>query len=125
MTTEEQILECEKLLLIAIKNSDTTTLEKLMHDDLVFNIPTGQTITKEMDLQNYSFGVMKIINIEASDYLIKTIENDAIVTVTIDLEATYAEQKIKGVFRYLRIWKNTNSTWKIIAGSGIQMSKGY
>lgn len=121
MTINEQILECEGKLLNAIKNSNISDLEKLLHDDLVFNIPTGLTITKEMDLQNYISGIMKVDNIEASNYVIKRIENDVIVTVIINLKARYAGQKIEGSFKYLRIWKIIDNSWKIIAGSSIKI----
>lgn len=121
MTIEQQILECEGKLLIAIKNGNVSTLERLLHEDLVFNIPTGQTISKEMDLLNYRSGMMKVDNIEANNYLIKKIGDNVIVTVIVSLKATYAENKIEGIFRYLRIWKYINNSWQIIAGSGIQV----
>lgn len=46
MTPEEQIMECESKLLEAMKSGDIKVLDQLLHDKLVFNIPTGQTITK-------------------------------------------------------------------------------
>lgn len=121
MTTEEQVLDCEKMLLSAMKNSDIITLDELIHDDLIFNIPTGQTITKEMDIQNYRSGIMTVEKIIPTDYLIKKVEDCVVVTVTIDLEITFDQQNVKGKFKYLRIWKNSNNSWKIIAGSGFQI----
>jgi hypothetical protein len=43
MTQEDQIVQCEKRLLEAVKTSDIKVLDELFHDNLVFNIPTGQT----------------------------------------------------------------------------------
>ena len=45
MTKVDQIIECEKRLLQAIQYADIHTLQALLHDSLVFNIPTGITIT--------------------------------------------------------------------------------
>ncbi|WP_026461275.1 nuclear transport factor 2 family protein [Adhaeribacter aquaticus] len=121
MTQEEQIIACENRLLDAIKNSDTHTLDELLHDSLIFNIPTGQTITKEMDIENYRSGIMTVNDISATDQMIKTIENISTVVVTIHLKAKYADQIIDGKFRYLRVWQLFNNSWQIIAGSGFQI----
>lgn len=121
MTQEEQLIDCENRLLAAIRNADLTALDELLHDDLVFNIPTGQTITKEMDIENYRSGRMIVYAITASDQSIKTIETISTVVVTIHLKAKYVDQIIEGKFRYLRVWKQFNNSWKIIAGSGFQL----
>lgn len=121
MTQEEQIIDCENRLLDAMKNGDTNTLNELLHDSLIFNIPTGQTITKEMDIENYRSGIMTVNEISTTDRMIKTIENITTVVVTIHLKAKYADQIIDGKFRYLRVWQLFNNSWKIIAGSGFQI----
>ena len=51
MTQEEHIIDSETRLLNAMKASDIEVLDELLHDDLIFNIPTGQTITKPMDIE--------------------------------------------------------------------------
>jgi hypothetical protein len=121
MTQEEQIIDCENRLLEAIKVGDIKILDELLHDSLIFNIPTGQTITKEMDIENYRSGIMTVYDISATDRTIKTIENIATVAVTVHLKAKYADQIIDGKFRYLRVWKLFYNSWKIIAGSGVQI----
>jgi ketosteroid isomerase-like protein len=121
MTSEEQIIDCENRLLSAIKNGDINTLDELFHDGLIFNIPTGQTITKEMDIENYRSGFMTVYDILATDQIIKTIENISTVVITIHLKAKYADKIIDGKFRYLQVWKQFNNSWKIIAGSGFQI----
>lgn len=121
MTQDEQIIDCEKRLLEALKTGDIQVLDELLHDDLLFNIPTGQTITKEMDIENYRSGIMTVYDISASDRTIKTNENMSTVVVTVCLKAKYADQIIDGKFRYLRVWKLTDYSWKVIAGSGVQI----
>jgi ketosteroid isomerase-like protein len=121
MTQKEQTIDCENSLLNAIRNADINTLDRLLHDSLIFNIPTGQTITKEMDIENYRSGIMVVYDISATDQIIKTIENISTVVVTIHLKAKYADQIIDGKFRYLRVWKLFDNSWKVIAGSGFQI----
>jgi hypothetical protein len=74
-----------------------------------------------MDIDNYRSGIMTVYDISATDQTIKTIENTSIVAITIALKAKYADQMIDGRFRYLRIWKQFDNSWKIIAGSGFQI----
>jgi ketosteroid isomerase-like protein len=120
MTQDEQINECEKRLMEALKIGDIKVLDELLHDNLIFNIPTGQTITKSMDIENYRSGIMKVSEIVATDQIINTIDNISTVAVTLQLEAKYAGQIIEGKFRYLRVWKLVENSWKVIAGSGFQ-----
>lgn len=119
MITGEQILECEKRLLEAMKNGDFKVLDELLHENLIFNIPTGQTITKSMDIENYKSGMMKVSELLATDQMIKSIDDETFtVAVTIYLNGKYSNQIIDGKFRYLRVWKLFNNSWKVIAGSG-------
>lgn len=117
MTQEEQIIECENRLAEAMKAGNVKVLDELLHDSLVFNIPNGQTITKAMDLESYSSGNMTVYDILATDRTITTIDSVSTVVVTIHLNAKYADQAIDNNFRFLRIWKLCNDSWKIIAGS--------
>lgn len=121
MTPQEQIIICENRLFEAMKMCDTKVLDELIHDSLIFNIPSGHTITKTMDLENYRSGILTVYDILATDQVIRTIENISTVAVTVYLKAKYADQIIEGKFRYLRVWKMINNSWEIIAGSGVQI----
>jgi hypothetical protein len=121
MTQEELIMEREHRLLEAMKTGDIKILDELLHDNLIFNIPTGHTITKQMDLDNYRSGIMTVSEIVTTDQIIKSIGDIFTVAVTVDLKAKYADQMIDGKFRYLRVWKLIDNSWKVIAGSGFQI----
>lgn len=121
MSKEEHIIKCEDSLIEAMKIGNISTLDDLLHDDLIFNFPTGITITKSMDLENYWSGVMSVYDIDIHDRTIKIIEDCAIVLLTFQLKAKYNEQIIDNTFRYLRVWKFHENTWQIIAGSGFHV----
>ena len=121
MTQEEQIVDCENRLLEAMRTGDIGVLDELLHEKLIFNITTGQTITKVMDIENYRSGKMAVYDISAKDQIIQIIENVSIVAVTIHLNAKYANQIIEGKFRYLRIWRLFDNSWKVIAGCGFEI----
>jgi hypothetical protein len=92
-----------------------------LHDDLLFHIPNGQTITKAMDLESYKSGNMSVHEIFSEEPLIHVIEDTAVVSVIIKLKGKYIDQSIDGKFRYLRVWKQSGNDWKVIAGSCIQL----
>jgi hypothetical protein len=121
MTQEEQIIECENRLLEALTTGDIKVFDELLHDNLIFNIPTGQTITKAMDIDNYRSGILTVSEILATDQIIKSIDDISTVAVTLYLKAKYADQIVDGKFRYLRVWKLVENSWKVIAGSGFQI----
>ncbi|BDD11404.1 hypothetical protein FUAX_38360 (plasmid) [Fulvitalea axinellae] len=116
-----QIIELEGRLAEAMIKSDINTLDYLLHDDLLFVIPTGQTVTKEMDLSNFRSGNLNIKNITSNNQQVRLIKNCAIVSVEIDLEGSFLEEEIKGKFKYIRIWKSFDDTWKVIGGAGVSL----
>lgn len=118
MTYKEEIEKLETKLLSALQNRDVKVMKKLLHDNLLFNLPSGQTVTKEIDLGNLQSGIITIKEIKAFDQIITTIDDTAIVTVTYNLKADLSGNSIDGNFRYLRVWKRFQDGWKVIAGSG-------
>lgn len=119
---KEIVVTAEIELLTAIRNSDISVLEQILHDDLLFNMPDGQTITKEFDLQSYRSGKMKVDSLEASDQIINIIDNIAVVAVTVSLKGTYDNNSINAVLKYIRVWKEFESGLKVIAGSCVQLA---
>ncbi|MDB5014442.1 MAG: hypothetical protein JWQ25_2644 [Daejeonella sp.] len=120
----EQIEACEERLLHAFEVNDLLAFDELLHDDLLFNMPNGQTITKAIDLESHRLGNLKIGSIAASEQVINVINDHAIVCVTIKMTGTYLDQLIDGKFRYQRIWKSIDDDrWKIIAGSCIEVKE--
>ena len=115
------IVNAEIELLAAIKNADVLALEKFLHDDLLFNLPDGQTITKEFDLDSYRSGKMKIEVLEASDQIISVIGDTAVVGVTILLRGKYDDKPLDGIFRYGRVWKQFDENVRVIAGSCVRL----
>lgn len=97
----EEIVICESILLDTIRNGYINALDELLHDSLIFNIPTAQTINKEMDAENFRSVSMTVYDISTTDQTIKTSENISIVVITIHLKAKYADKIIDRRFGYL------------------------
>ncbi len=115
------ISELEEKLLESMKTSDIKALDDMLHDDLLFVIPTGQTVTKEIDLSNLQSGNLKIAEILQSEQEISLIDDCAIVSVVIDLKGDYLGQAINEKIKYIRTWKLFDNEWKVIGGAGVQI----
>jgi ketosteroid isomerase-like protein len=117
----EAVVNAEIKLLNAIRNGDLEILESMLHDDLLFNLSDGNTITKEQDLNLYRSGKLKIHSLETADQLINIIGDTAVVTVTISLNGEFDCSIIQGVLRYIRVWKQFGESLKVIAGSCVAL----
>lgn len=117
--SKEIIVKVEKEIVMAMKNSDVKKLNELLHEELLFNIPNGQTITKALDIETYSSGNMRIDEIKSTEQEINLIGENAVVSVIVEIKGNYFDNPIDGKFKILRVWKLFNSQWKVIAGSSI------
>lgn len=118
---EAQIIASEDRLLEAMKTNNVELLDQLLHDQLLFNGPTGETVTKAMDLKNYRSGNINLHTVESSDQMLSMIGDDVVAVVTVEIRGNYLGQEIDGKFRYLRVWKQFENNWKVIAGSVVAL----
>ncbi len=118
---KEQIVKAENNLIDAMKINDVDALDDLLHDDLLFITPDGQTITKKMDIDSHKSRTMIIEKINPTIEKINLIEDAAIVTIVIDTKGTMLGQPIEGKFRYIRFWKLFENKLKVIGGSCTQI----
>lgn len=121
LINKEQIIKVENTLIEAMKISDIDALNELLHDDLLFITPDGQTITKKMDLDSHQSRTMIIEKIISTIEKINLIEDIAIVTIVIDTKGTMLGQPIEGKFRYIRFWKLFENELRVIGGSCTQI----
>jgi hypothetical protein len=121
-THKAQVIDNEKKLLSAMKTNNVELLDQLLHDELLFNGPSGETATKAMDLENYRSGNINLHTLESSDLMLNMVGDDIVVAVTVEILGNYLGQEIDGKFRYLRVWKLFENNWKVIAGSVVTLN---
>lgn len=121
-THKAQVIDNEKKLLSAMKTNNVELLDQLLHDELLFNGPSGETATKAMDLENYRSGNINLHTLESSDLMLNMVADDVVVAVTVEILGNYLGQEIDGKFRYLRVWKLFENNWKVIAGSVVTLN---
>lgn len=117
MITEQRIIEIEKQLLAAMKSSNIRVLDELLHEDLLFVIPSGEVVTKQKDLETHESGSLILEEISSSIDSISLIEETAVVTLSSHIRGKMLQQSFEGQFRYIRVWKLFGDQLKVIAGS--------
>lgn len=115
--TPAEIVAIENKLIEGIKTSNVTVLNQLLHDDLLFIAPNGQTVTKQMDLAAHRAGQMVVEQFLLTVEEIKIIGDNAVAVVVYDTKGKMLGNPIEGRFRYIRIWKQFADGLKVIGGS--------
>jgi hypothetical protein len=115
MTTREQVVEMEQILLQAMLTSDVTMLERIISDELIFTDQTGRMLTKMDDTETHRSGLLNIEQLEPSEQVIHTYTDTAVVSVLMKIRGQYANQHFEGSYRYTRVWVKLDDLWKIVA----------
>ena len=116
--TEHDILQQESKLCNAIKYSDLGALDELLHKDLLFVIPSGEVITKEIDLNTYRNGALKIKDLLPQVENLNIIDDLAVITLKIKLSGKFNDVLFEATYRYIRFWKRFSDGIKVVGGSG-------
>lgn len=91
----------------------------LLHDDLLFVIPSGDVISKKMDLQSYHDGRLQILALSPKRENLHIIVELAIITLLVKTKANHDGEQFEGLYRYSRFWKSFATKIKVIGGSNM------
>ncbi len=119
--TRENVVEAENKLFSAQLVSNVDILDQLLHDDLVAVAPTGQILTKEMDLNSHKAKTMIIEDASTEINDIKIMGDTALSIVTMTAKGKMMGTPLEGKFRYFRVWKRFDDTLKVIGASFMQL----
>lgn len=122
MNSTQVIVAHEQALLDAMCQQDVAQLDRLLHEDLLFTLPTGQTITKAEDMATYRAGQLMVKHLRASQQQIQVLGSAAVVAVTLEMQGTYLGQPLAGTYRYMRVWQHAQAAWQVIAGSCVAVA---
>ncbi len=117
----ENVVEAENKLFSAQLVSNVDILDQLLHDDLIAVAPTGQIVTKEMDLNSHRAKTMIIEDASTEIDDIKITGDTALSIVTMTAKGTVMGTPLEGKFRYFRVWKRFDDTLKVIGASFMQL----
>lgn len=118
----EDIIEVENKLFSAQLVSNVEILDQLLHDDLIAVTPTGQIVTKEMDLDSHRTKTMIIDDASTAIDEIKITADTALSIVTMTAKGKVMGTPLERKFRYFRVWKLFDGKLKVIGASFMQLS---
>jgi ketosteroid isomerase-like protein len=116
MDQETEIIEMERQLREAILSGSVQRLEALIADDLLFVNPSGYMLTKAMDLEAHSSGLLKIEKIDLLEQRIRALGEVVVAVSRLALAGTYSGAPFAGDYRYTRVWHRTSQGWQVAAG---------
>lgn len=121
MITENDILNLENQLYEAMKSGNVQRLDELLHHELLFIAPGGATITKEMDLETYRSGNLKLTELVPDMEQLRIMDDLAVVVVKLKLQGSYNGEPFEAMYRYIRFWKKFPDGIKVAGGSGVSI----
>lgn len=120
--TRENVVEAENKLFSAQLVSNVEMLDQLLHDDLLAVAPTGEIITKEIDLDSHKAKTIIIESASIEIGNIKIMGDTALSIVTMTAKGKVMGAPLEGRFRYFRVWKRFDDSLKIIGASFMQLA---
>lgn len=119
--TSEDVIEAENQLFSAQRVSDVELLDQLLHDDLMAVAPTGDMVTKAMDLASHQSKTMVIEDASTEIDANKITGDTALSIVTMTAKGKMMGTLVEGKFRYFRVWKRFDGALKVIGASFMQL----
>ncbi|WP_143731422.1 nuclear transport factor 2 family protein [Microbulbifer sp. GL-2] len=118
---EEEIVEAEERLRLAMISSDLPILDQLLSENLIFTNHLGQRLSKSMDLVAHESGNLALSSIELSDQkILVSGDSLAVVSVKAKVDGIYSGESAGGCFAFTRVWSKVSGSWQVVAAhSGI------
>ncbi|MBT2561778.1 nuclear transport factor 2 family protein [Pedobacter sp. ISL-68] len=116
------IADLEEKLLDGFKRRDLKILDLLFADGMLFHDQYGNVLDKEMDLDVYRSGMIKITKINVSKREIRVFESIVIVSASLFIKGSYLNILLNGKYQWLRVWGKVREDWKVISASCTSIS---
>lgn len=116
------IADLEEKLFDGFKRTDLNTLYLLFANGMLFHDQHGNVLDKEMGLDAYRSGMIKITKINVSKREIRVFESIVIVSASLFIKGSYSNFLLKGKYQWLRVWAKVREDWKVISASCTRIS---
>ncbi|WP_197686657.1 nuclear transport factor 2 family protein [Cyanobium sp. NIES-981] len=117
INTQPDINRAEQALREAMLASDVSILDDLIDDQLLFIGPDGSVLSKEGDLGLYRTEAQHLTTIDFQETRVRLLGGMAFVTASAFVSGVFKGSAFAGNFRYLRVWHQTPTGWRVVAGS--------
>ena len=118
----EEISAAEEQWRQAQLSSDTAVMDKLLSEDFLGTLASGETVTKAQMLDRMKSRHLEITQLDLSDVKIKLLGPIAIVTSLAMIQGANNNQPLNGNFRYTHVYQRVPSgAWKITSFSATRV----
>src|SRR5436190_2132794 len=107
MSTEKEILALEDRRCAAMTAGDLASLEKLLHDELLYTHSSGVTDTKASWQLSMKSGKTRCKSVKCSDQQVRVFGDVALVTGRVHIEAEINGQPMTLRLMFLNAWAKT------------------
>ncbi len=124
---DDDIVALESQLRAAQLSADVSTLDRLIHDDLLFTGPDGRLSTKAQDLEAHSSGLVRFRSHEPRELRIRRVgKNVAVVALLAWLVVEINGTSTEGNYRYTRVWaRDKDKQWKVVGGHVSEIPRAF
>ena len=115
---DPELVELETRLRDAQLAADTTALDALIADDLLFAGPDGRLATKSQDLEAHASRAVRFREHTPEELRVRRIGSDVAVTsLRARLVVEVESQISRGTYRYTRVWaRDASARWQVVGG---------
>ena len=118
----KEIESLEQQIYEAMHNGDTDVIGRVIADDMLFTAHNGEVFTKEMDIQAYKTGIIKINSVIPSQQVIKVLNDTTVaVSVLLEISGVFNGQPSSGKFRFMRVWLKKENNWQAVVGQSTML----
>lgn len=98
--------------------ADTSALDALIADELLFTGPDGQLGTKAQDLEAHGSGVVRFREHVPEELRVRRVGDDvAVSALRARLAVEVAGTLHRGTYRYTRVWaRESGDEWRVVGG---------
>jgi ketosteroid isomerase-like protein len=119
MNDKESIERHEERLRLAMLASNTSELDALLSDKLIFTDQSGKVLDKQTDLETHRSGALKLTKLQASEQELRLFGDTAIVSVLMRIQGSFSGQDFSIKNRYTRVWLKRNEAWLVVAAHSV------
>ncbi|MEW6127015.1 MAG: nuclear transport factor 2 family protein [Acidobacteriota bacterium] len=112
---EKEILKLEQARVDAVTKGDTTKLEQMFSDDLVYTHSNARVESKADFLNSVKTGSIRYESMNHSDVTVNVYGNTAVMRGTSDIRVVNAGQSIALKIRFTTVYVKKDGRWQMVA----------
>jgi ketosteroid isomerase-like protein len=114
-TTTDQIIELDRRRMAAMVSLDTTELDQLLADDLVYTHSSAKVDSKASLMQAMTGGTNAYTALEPADLTARQVGDVVLVNGTAAMTVSLSGRPTSFRVRFLDVWTERNGAWQMVA----------